>query len=325
MTHWAAEGVIDLIRNSADDRPFFAMMSVFDPHNPYRGYPKEYGELIDKSQIEPPLAKGDSSEPSAIMRQREKDALGTGFSEEEFIQMKHDYHATIALFDDEVGRVLEALEQEGMAENTLVIICSDGGDMLGDHRLLSKGAFFYDPSIRVPLIVRWPAQLKGGRRIASLVQLQDLCPTILSAAGLLTSKTQSEMPESHNLMPLMQGEVDRVRDIAVCTYRNTGILLKSLYPDPPIHGTMLRGPRYKITAYLPPDGSYRPVEGQLFDLKQDPNEMTNLWNSPKRQKIRRRMLEKLLVWETRQELKLGGRGGDRFPKPEERLDNRMKK
>jgi arylsulfatase A-like enzyme len=325
MTHWAAEGVIDLIEQSSADKPFFALMSVFDPHNPYRGYPKEYGRLIDSSKINLPLPKGESMEPEAIHRQREKDALGTGFTSQELIQMKHDYYATIALFDDEVGRVLQALEEKGVAKNTLVIICSDGGDMLGDHQLLSKGAFFYDPSVRVPLIVRWPEQLPSGRRVTSLVQLQDLCATILSAAGILTPEVQAAMPESHDLLPLMQGRVEQVRDVAVCTYRNTGILLESLYPDPPIHGTMLCDQQYKITVYMPPEGRYEPLQGQLFDLKRDPKEMTNLWDSPAYQPLRLEMLEKLLVWETRQEIQFGGRGGDRFPRPEERLDNRMKK
>jgi len=327
MTHWAAERTIDLISKSRPNKPFFGLMSVFDPHNPYRGYPPEMAKLINEDKIRDPITElGTGSEPSAIANERKRSYLGefSEFSAEELRKMRRDYHATIALFDAEVGRVIAALEEKGIAENTLVICTSDGGDMLGDHRLFVKGAFFYEPSVRVPLIMHWPAQLKGGSRVSELVQLQDLAATILAAAGLLSEDVHNSMPESYDLLPLAKNEVASVRDYVVCTYRNTGLFNNAMYPDPPIYATMLRDRRYKLNMYLNSPGSEEPFEGQLFDMLNDRNEMNNLWDSPEHRHIRLKLTDKLLEWETRQELKLGSRGGDMFPSPSQRLDNRLK-
>jgi len=327
MTHWAAERTIDLVRKSRPNKPFFGLMSVFDPHNPYRGYPPEMAKLIDEDKIRAPITElGTGAEPSAVAHERKRSYLGEfgEFSTEELRKMRRDYHATIALFDAEVGRVLAALEEKGIADNTLVICTSDGGDMLGDHRLFVKGAFFYDPSVRVPLILRWPGKLPTGKRIAGLVQLQDLAATILAAAGLLSEDVWKSMPESHDLLALAKGQVKNIRDYVICTYRNTGLFNTAMYPDPPIYATMLRDQRHKLNVYVNPPGSDKPVEGQLFDMQTDRDEMHNLWDSPQHQDIRLRLTNKLLEWETRQELKLGSRGGDMFPSPSQRLDNRLK-
>jgi len=327
MTHWAAQRTIELIKKSKPSLPFFALMSVFDPHNPYRGYPLEMAELIDKDKIRAPITEpGTGPEPSAVAHERKRSYLGefSEFSAEELRKMRLDYHATIALFDAEVGRVLAALDEKGVADNTLVVFTSDGGDMLGDHRLFVKGAFFYDPSVRVPLIIRWPAQLKAGKRVSELVQLQDLAATILAAAGLLSDDVHNSMPESYDLLPLAKGEVEKVRDYVVCTYRNTGLFNTAMYPDPPIYATMLRDKRYKLNVYLKDSSSEEPLEGQLFDMQTDKNEMNNLWGSPEHTDIQLRLANKLLAWETRQELKLGSRGGDMFPSPGQRLNNKLK-
>jgi len=115
----------------------------------------------------------------------------------------------------------------------------------------------------------------------------------------------------------------RVREHAVTVYRNTGIFRTGTYPDPPIHATMLRDERYKLNVYLdlehPED-----LDGQLFDMREDPRELVDLWESPDHSAVREGLLRALLAWETRQELLLGSRGGDMFPAPKQRLDNRLK-
>jgi len=328
MTHWTAERTIELIRNSQPGKPFFGLMSVFDPHNPYRGYPPEMAELIDDDKIrEPILEKSTGPQPDAVKHERRRSYLGEfkEFSKAELMRMRRDYHATIAFFDEEVGRVLKALDENGIAENTLVIVTSDGGDMLGDHRLFVKGAFFYDPSIRVPLVMRWPGKIPAGKKVSQLVQLQDLAATILSAAGLLSKGLQSTMPESHDLVPLANNKVRKLRDYAICTYRNTGIWNNGQYPNPPINGTMLRTKTHKLVAYLNKAEDNEPLQGQLFDMKNDKHELNNLWNSPRHQEVKLKLMSNLVEWETRQELLLGSRGGGKVPGPDERLDNRLKK
>jgi len=323
MTHWAAERTIETIQGAREGEPFFAMMSVFDPHNPYEGYPIEMRDRVSTDRLRPPLATTAEGEPAAIERERDGSYLGRfeEFSAEELLKMRRDYLANVAFVDEEVGRVLAALDAKGIADETLVIFTSDHGDMLGDHRLFVKGGFFYDPSVRVPLILRWPGTLPAGRRVASLVQLQDVAATALAAAGGLDDAAQRSLSDSHDLLPLARGEVESVREHAVCVYRNTGIHRSATYPDPEIQASMIRGERYKLNVWFEADGS---VAGQLFDMEEDPEELRSLWSSPAHAAVRQRLLEALLAWETRQERLLGSRGGEMFPAPAQRLDNRLK-
>lgn len=326
MTCWAAEKTIELIENSTPDQPFFGLMSVFDPHNPYTGYPPEMADLIDESKIaDPMLETGD--EPRDVMRERKKSHLGSfeEFSTAELRRMRKDYLATIAFFDAEVGRVLKALDKKGLAENTLVIITSDGGDMLGDHKLLAKGAFMYDASIRVPLVMRWPGQVPAGIRVDRITQLQDLAATSLAAAGAITPEIRRTMPESYDLVALANGDKSQAHEYAVCTFRNTGIMADGQYADPPINATMIRTRAHKLVAYLNAPGEREPFDGQLFDMIADPHELNNLWSCPDHQQLKCELLARLAQWETRQELMLGSRGGGDVPDAQQRLDNRIKK
>ena len=93
--------------------------------------------------------------------------------------------AMVSLIDDQVGRILEALEETGQADNTLVVFMSDHGEMLGDHGIYFKGPHFYDCQMRVPLIMRWPRWwILKNRQVDGFVELVDLMPTFLEAAGL---------------------------------------------------------------------------------------------------------------------------------------------
>lgn len=224
--------------------------------------------------------------------------------------MRFGYFASLALVDLEIGRVLSALETKGIAENTLVIFTSDHGDMLGDHELLVKGAFFYDPCARVPLLMRWPAQFGMGMRVPQLVQSNDIAATILSAADCFPAIRQQEMPESHNLAPLCRGESTPVREQAICCYRNSGVFDSGGYAQPPIHATMLRDGRYKLNFYSHPAEPDR-QQGELYDMENDPDERTNLWEDAAHQRDRAQLTDALLSWIATQELRLGSRGGER--------------
>ena len=96
------------------------------------------------------------------------------------------YYAMIEQVDDRVGCMLEAVEEAGQLDDTLVIFMSDHGEALGDHGLIQKGCRFYDSAVRVPLILSWPGRLQAGLRSLALVELTDLAPTLLETAGLDT-------------------------------------------------------------------------------------------------------------------------------------------
>jgi arylsulfatase A-like enzyme len=326
MTHWAAERTIGFIQSWDGRAPFFCMMSITDPHDPYDDFPSEMLARVDEALLpEPTGANECSSWPSAVRREQRHSYLGSAESKskEELRRMRAGYFASIALIDQEIGRVLDALEEKGLAENTLVVFASDHGDMLGDHGLLAKGAFFYEPSVKVPLIVRWPAGGVASKRTPDLVQLSDLAATFLRTAGAEPEKVDAAMPHSRDLSPVCRGEEGIVRDAVVCCYRNSGMSGEggfdylrgrgAQYWDPPINATMIRAGRYKMNLYHGDPGGRTATEGQLFDMESDPRELNDLWASPPAMDVRAQLLEKLAGWLFSQERYHASRGGHETP------------
>ena len=206
---WAAERAIAFLAERDPARPFFLNVSLFDPHSPYFDYPPEAGELVDRDAIGPvrPLTAAHEPVPGGVAREREgfqrrygRRAGGRGLAD-----VRHGYYASVAFLDRQVGRILAELERRGLADNTLVLFVSDHGDMIGDYELITKGAYFYDPCTRVPMILRLPDGERAGTRVADLVQPHDLAATLLHAAGMPAADVAALMPESQDLAALARG------------------------------------------------------------------------------------------------------------------------
>ena len=229
--------------------------------------------------------------------------------------MRLGYYSMIDLIDDEVGRVINHLEQTCQLKNTLVIFTSDHGDMLGDNKLLVKGAFFYDPCVKVPLLVHWPENLNKGQKISTPVQNFDLAATILQAAGFDKKTCNELMPDSQNLLEMGNGSDEPFRDYAICRYRNTGIRSGNKYWDPEIHGTMIRTEKWKLCYY------HSTNEGELYNLENDPNETVNLWGQPEHESVTLYMLDQLKSMVSKEEFIRPPRGGETLPAPNILLNN----
>jgi arylsulfatase len=313
-TRWAVDTVLELMESRDRARPFFTLMSLFDPHDPYFDYPKEAVRQVRTEQI--PAAQplpDDSAIPAGVQQELDKSAVikQSATFHEPVSELRKGYYASIAFLDQEIGRVLDYLDESGLAESTLVIFVSDHGDMLFDRGLFSKGAYFYDPSIRVPLLMRFPLRVPAGRRISDPVQVHDLAATIMAAAGVQGSQIGQWMPDSQNLLAPLAGNA-AFREYAVCLFRNTGYGPGGKYFDPPVHASMLRDNRYKLVVYHTTEAAGL-MEGELFDMQADPLETRNLWTSQTHQSTRQRLLGQLLDWIVRQEIAhLGTRGGERF-------------
>jgi arylsulfatase A-like enzyme len=330
LTHWAAERTIDFLQNRDKHHPFFCMMSIIDPHDPYENYPLDMRDFVDEDRIPAPLLEpvDNVNRPYGIRQEQEHSYVGAfrQFTADDLKKIRLGYFASITLIDREVGRVLKTLKEEGLRESTLVIFVSDHGDMLGDHNLMVKGAFFYDPGVKVPLIIRWPEKYPSlsGQRVSSLVQPNDLAATVLSAAGFPSAELHKIMPESADLASLATGGQKSVHDVAICCYRNSGICDRGHHWAPAIHATMLRDDRYKLNLYHANPAARLAMEGQLFDMLEDPHEMNDLWGAPAYQALRLHLMERLLEWMFNQELRLGTRGGDAIPDRSQLLANTLK-
>ncbi|MBT3380281.1 MAG: sulfatase-like hydrolase/transferase [Lentisphaerae bacterium] len=320
MTHWAAERAIDFIDQWDGAKPFFCMASIFDPHNPYEDFPLEMAELVNEEGIpDPRVVEGEfAGKPPELLREHHHSYMHdfSRYSLADLRRMRFGYHASIAFLDQEFGRVLDALERRGIADNTLVIFTSDHGDMLGDHQLLVKGAFFYDANVRVPLIMRWPERLREPRRVSTLAQIHDLAATILTAAGTEQNEIEEAMPAALDLLPAASGEGDGGRNQAICCYRNSGLSSEAgatPYFNPAINATMLRRGQYKLNLWHGEGGASGGPRGELYDMDLDPFEQNNLWDRDEYREVRLSLTERLLDWFARNECSLGSRGGEALP------------
>ncbi|AWW32795.1 sulfatase [Echinicola strongylocentroti] len=176
-----------------------------------------------------------------------------------------DYLACISSVDDNVGRVLDYLDESGLAENTIVVYTSDQGFYLGEHGWFDK-RFIYDESFKTPLIVRWPEKVAGGSVEDEMVQNLDFAQTLLDASGI---EAPDDM-QGESLMPLLTGNKEKWdRDAVYYHY----------YEYPSVHmvkrhyGIVTK--EYKLVHFY-----YDVDEWELYDRKKDPNEMNNVINDP---------------------------------------------
>lgn len=289
-TRWVSERTVDFLKTERpSDQPFFLLANFFDPHHPFVA-PKEYLDLYDPSSLPRPIEDDLADKPAVQRQASEKSYAGhaKGFTEytpDEVQQAIAGFYAMVTFIDDEVGRILPALDEQGLRENTLIVFTSDHGEMLGDHGLMLKGPMLYEAAVRVPLIMSWSGQLPRGERRSDLVEWFTLGSTFLEAAGL-PPLVRSQAP---SILPLAREAGAASRPWAVCEYRDSG------HPyDPPVHLTMLRVGRFKLIAQHGDPATARSRTGELYDLESDPNELVNLWDDPGHISTRLELQEQLL-------------------------------
>ena len=188
-----------------------------------------------------------------------------------------DYLATIDAVDENVGRLLDYLDEQGLVENTVVIYTSDQGFYLGEHGWFDK-RFMYEESFRTPPIVRWPARVAAGSVNTSLVQNLDFAPTLLQAAGV----TVPDDMQGQSLMRLLAGETDAFRDALYYHY----------YEYPGVHAVKrhygVATARYKLMHFY-----YDIDEWELYDLEADPQELRNVYGMPQYAEVQARLENRL--------------------------------
>lgn len=318
FTHWVAERTIDYIRNRKKDQPFFCCMSLFDPHDPYIDYPLEMLGAIDENTIREPIRKKGEIQfkPDDIQREHLHSYIGdyNQYTDEQIRKMKLGYYASVAFLDEEIGRVIKELEKENLTDETMIIFVSDHGDMLGDHELLVKGAYFYDACTKVPLILRLPRKEQAGLRVKSLVQPHDIAATVLKQAGINSEELDKFMPDSIDLLQMIQDlDAKKKRAYAICMYRNSGVSDNKYPYDPPIHATMIRSEKFKLNVYhnLTNDGIF---QGELFNMEKDPYEFTNLWDDPEYAVAKNHLLLQMINWMVKNDVIYNGSPkGEVFP------------
>lgn len=306
-TDLLTEHAIEWLNNRDQDQPFFLYLSHKSVHSDFEPAQRHQGMYQDEDPVYPPSfdvpnygtpglpSTGSDGEPARgreyygenripewVKQQRESwhgvDYMYHGRIDfEEFFQR---YTETLMGIDDSVGAVLDFLDQQGLAEDTLLIYMGDNGFSFGEHGLIDK-RHFYEESAKVPLLVRWPEKLQGGEPIHSLVQNIDIAPTILEAAGLHMPPHMQGMSFS----PLFARNAVPWRDRIFYEY-----YWEMDFPQTP---TMfgVRTERYKYIRY---HGIWDTNE--FYDLENDPNEMQNLIDAPEHQERIEALANEVYQW-----------------------------
>jgi arylsulfatase A-like enzyme len=205
--------------------------------------------------------------PSELEVVRDRKALtltGDALARYKYQRYMQDYLACVQSVDDNVGRLLDFLRESGLERDTIVVYTSDQGFFLGDHGLYDK-RFMYEESLRIPLLVRWPAVVRPGSRSDALALNVDFAPTFLEAAGVAVPAAM----QGQSLLPLLRGELPADWRSAVY-YR--------YYHDPGHHETRahygVRTATHKLIYY------WTKRQWELYDLRADPQELRNLYGQP---------------------------------------------
>lgn len=180
-TNWAAAECVDFLRRRDRSMPFFLMASFVRPHPPLDA-PQCYFDLYDHKELAPPWRGDWNLEDRARQDGYRCDAQTAPLDPEALRRMRVGYYACITHLDHQIGRLLTALGEEGLMDNTVILFVSDHGEMLGDHLLFRKAKPFQG-SARVPLFLSGPERLVGRGVRGELAELRDVMPTLLELAG----------------------------------------------------------------------------------------------------------------------------------------------
>lgn len=235
--------------------PFAAWVSFPGPHDPYDP-PPEFAKLYENAPIPEPVgSRAELSSKPRAQRNHSSKNLNNGMfridctnaTPEQYRRWRQHYFANITLIDEGIGKMLAALERAGTLDETLIVFTSDHGDALGDHGLCYK-SFFYESMAHVPLLVRGPGA-KAGARCAGLVSTLDLVPLFYEVTGAEKPKTL----QGRSIAPLLADPAGPGRELVFCEYSGRAMAFDG---------------RIKYVQYAT-------SETELYDLRNDPDELDN--------------------------------------------------
>ncbi len=253
-----ADAAVDFIDEQTGESPFMAYVSFLAPHDP-RTMPDRYREMYDPEEIElPPNFAGGHAFDNGELHIRDEMLAGFPRTPEETRRHIAEYYAMISHLDAQVGRILDELEEQGLTDDTIVVLAGDNGLAVGQHGLFGKQNC-YEHSVRVPLVFAGPG-VEEGKRTDAYAYLFDVFPTLCELTGIETP----DSVEGESLKGVIQGDEEKVRDTLFFAYTD---LHRAVKDD-----------QYKLIEYVV-DGEHNMT--QLFDLENDPWELNNLAKNEK--------------------------------------------
>ncbi|HEY3901588.1 MAG TPA: sulfatase [Chthoniobacter sp.] len=233
-------------------------------------------KLVPPPQLTPEQKKEwDAYYDPRNAKYREANLKGEDLTRWRYQRYLHDYLACIRSVDESVGKILKYLDDEGLADNTIVVYSSDQGFYLGEHGWFDK-RWIFEESLRTPLLIRWPGVTAPGSVNKNIVSNVDFAETFLDAAG---APVPPEM-QGHSLVPLLRGEMP-------ADWRNS--FYYHYYEHPAVHNVARHygviTDRYKLVHFYEPEFNY----WELFDTQKDPHELHSVYNEAEYSDVRKRL------------------------------------
>lgn len=265
-------------RRRGDDSPFAVTVGYILPHQPYVASPDDYRRY--EGRVGLPTIPAPEQEHPWLRAWRAHTGIAD-VPDEDTLRARTAFYGLVTAFDRMVGQVIETLERQGLAEDTLIVYASDHGDQIGERGLWWKQTF-YDESVKVPLVLSWPGRLPEGERRGQVVNLIDLAATMVEAMGAPGLPNA----DARSLLGLAADGSLPWRDETFSEYCTDG--MSPWAGTTPVQQRMIRTGRYKLIYYH----DYPP---QLFDLLDDPQETRDLAGDPRHGSIVRALTTRVLA------------------------------
>ena len=268
-TDWLCGKTIDFIKEKRK-KPFFYMVSIPDPHTPFT-VRVPYDTRFDPDDMPVPATFFQTDLPAWIGKGR-KEVVAKEKRRKQEAQLrrkKAQYCGEVQCIDDGVGRILDALEETGQLDSTVIVFSTDHGEYMGEHGLFGKNNL-YETAYRIPLLVRWPGRVRRGTRIRNLLGSVDFQPTLLGLLGMPASGREQGRDGAHLILG-REGEWVDEAFIHHSSHKRAGIFT----------------PQWEL-AYV--EGS----EHILFDRVNDPDQVNNLFDDPAHGDTVRELFERVV-------------------------------
>jgi arylsulfatase A-like enzyme len=257
-TQWTGDTAVNFLRTYERPEPFFLKVSFIRPHSPYDP-PQRFFKMYEDANL--PAAHAGAWASRYEQRSGPDNDIWHGrLRPDEIRRSRQGYYGSVSFVDEQIGRILEALDKRHLMDETLIVFLSDHGDMLGDQNLWRK-TYAYEQSAHIPMLMRVPSGMGGSPRgdvISNPVELRDVLPTFMEAAGA----TIPDHLDGRSLLPLVRGKS--------AGWRPYIDLEHNICYSPRNHWNGLTDGHWKYIFHAM-DG-----EEQLFHLETDPHELIDL-------------------------------------------------
>jgi choline-sulfatase len=258
--------------------PWFLVVGFHEPHSPFR-FPRDQERWNPADALDPPNVPD--------LERTNRPIVFEGLGPHEARGIRAAYTESLRFLDQNIGRVLDALERTGQFDRTLVVYLSDHGYLLGEHGRFEKHCS-YEEAVRVPLLIKRPHEDRPGAHVSSLVELVDLAPTTLELAGV------PDRPGMHgkSLTALLRGHESGENPLHEYVFSEYLENEEAMIRDRRFKLVVCTGARHRQDGYATADPTPGPWL-RFFDLEQDPHEVRNAASDPRYERDRDRLLEAL--------------------------------